>query len=167
MNKRVVLVVLSVALVVGAAFLIPVARLALVANRQGFFESSKPKDYLADRERNLDAIRVALNLTYESEGQFPEADKWMDALFTRMKTDDLTESSAKEKFHRPDVPAGKFGYAFNRAAAGKIKKDLPPGTVLVYECTQADWNASGDPGADRIPDGRAITVEGMATGNGP
>lgn len=125
------------------ALAVPFVRLGLAANRAGLLSTAEPEKYSASRAGNLKAIATALQLSYESDGQFPEASKWMDTLFTRMKTDNLSEEQAKEKLQRPGVASGAFGYAMNTAASGKLKRELPPGTVIIFESVPTGWNASG------------------------
>jgi hypothetical protein len=151
--------VVVVALIAIGVAVVPVARLALAANRAGFFEQAKPETYTASRAGNLKAITTAMDLTYESEGQYPDGAKWMDTLFTRMKTDNLTEAQAKEKFRRPGVPTEKFGYALNSEVAGKIRRELKPETVVVFESETTEWNASGDL-TKAIKGGLGLTVDG-------
>lgn len=161
MNKRrLAMAVGIVALIALGAVAVPFVRLGLAANRAGMFTQAKPETYSASRRGNLEAIKTALELAYESDGQFPDAAKWMDTLFTRMKTDNLTEDQAKEKLRRPGAPAGSFGYAMNPAAAGKLKRELEPGTVLVFESKAGQWNAVAAP-SESIPGAWGLTVEGQ------
>lgn len=119
------------------------------------------RQYTASNEANLRAMHTALMLYHDSEGQFPAADGWMDAIKNRLKAYDLASGEAEKKLIRPDL-AGKadaYGYAINTAAAGKYKDDVGgPKTPFIYESHQTTRNASGDPQKDR--DGWAIAVDG-------
>jgi len=128
---------------------------------RGFFETATPDKYVASRGANLKAIRNALMLYHDSEGQFPAANGWLDAIRPRMQTNKMTAEEAETKIIRPDLTGkpGAFGYAINSAAAGKYKDDAgPASTVLVYESTEERANASGEPD---LSDGRlGITIDG-------
>jgi hypothetical protein len=117
--------------------------------------------YTAGHEENLKAMHTALMLYHESEGQFPAANGWMDAIEPRIATSDLAPGEAEKKLIRPDL-AGKpneFGYALNAKAAGKYKDDVGDSkTILLYESKQPARNASGDPTADRS--GMAVAIDG-------
>jgi hypothetical protein len=120
---------------------------------------AKKRTYSAGNESNLKAIYTALMLYHESEGQFPTAGGWMDAIEPRIRANDMEASEAKKKLARPDLGDGQFGYAMNDAASAKYKDDVGPATtVLIYESKQTGRNAHGDPKTDR--DGYAITVDG-------
>ncbi len=122
----------------------------------------KPADraYDANTDGNLKAIRTGLMLYHESEGQFPLAAGWMDAIENRIRASDMPGDEAKKKLIRPDLAksSGQFGYALNDKAGGKYKDDVGAKTVLVYESKQVGRNAHGDPATDRS--GAAITVDG-------
>ena len=164
MKKRVILLALcAVTFAIGLFFIVPVIRLLVVAKKEGFFDEAPQQTYQGTRIGNLQAIRTALDLTYESDGQYPDAKTWMDTLFTRMKTDDMNEVTAKEKLHRPGLRPGRFGYALNSAVAGKIKKDVgdPSKAIVVYESQSTAWNAHGDPKKEGLTfDGMGLTVDG-------
>lgn len=118
--------------------------------------------YNATSEQNLKALYQAMILHHDSEGQFPAAEKWMDDIESRLRTNDLQKEEEKKKLVRPDLAGqtGKFGYAMNDAAGGKYKDDVgdPSKTPLIYESKQDSRNAHGDPSSDR--NGLAITVDG-------
>ncbi len=118
--------------------------------------------YSATSEENLKAIYQAMEIYHESEGQYPEANAWMDAIQNRLKTNDLKRGEEQKKLIRPDLlgQEGKFGYAMNSAASGKYKDDVPdPSTTpLIYESKETGKNAHGDPKENR--DGLAIAVDG-------
>ncbi len=120
--------------------------------------------YNVSREANLKAIYTALMLAHDSDGQFPPAKEWMDAIKTRLRTTDLPESEAIQKLQNPTIPAkpGVWGYALNSKLAEKFKGDIknPDTTPLVFESKNTEWNASGDPEKDRESAGWAISVSG-------
>lgn len=128
---------------------------------RGFFETATPDKYVAGREANLKAIHNALMLYHDSEGQFPAANGWLDAIRPRMQTNKMTAQEAETKIIRPDLAGkpGAFGYALNVAAAEKYKDDVGrTSTVLVYESIDERANAAGDP---ELSAGRlGITIEG-------
>jgi len=99
---------------------------------------------------NLRAMYTAMNLYHESEGQFPNADGWMDALKPYWRTDDMAEKEALKKFVNPLVQPSKegvYGYAMNDAASAKYKDDVSNGetTPLIFDSSQTGWNAHGKP----------------------
>jgi len=110
-------------------------------------DSRKMLQYEASNDANLKALRTALLQFHESEGQFPSAAGWMDAIKSRTRVDNMTQEQTDKKFVNPLYPAkaGTYGYALNDAAAGKYKGDLKPGTILVFDSTATTWNAHGDP----------------------
>ena len=118
--------------------------------------------YRAGSEENLKAIYQGLMLYHESEGQFPNANNWMDAIKNRIKTNDLIRGEAEKKLVRPDLlgQADQFGYAMNDSVAGKYKDDIsdPDHTPLIFESKSKVRNAHGDPKSERT--GLAISVSG-------
>lgn len=131
--------------------------------RGGFLSCAPPKhEYSATSEQNLKAIYQAMMLYHESEGQFPEASGWMDAIGNRISSNDLKKGEEKKKLIRPDLLGqdGKFGYAMNPAASAKYKDDVkdPSTTPLIFESKETARNANGDPEKSR--DGLAISVDG-------
>jgi hypothetical protein len=119
------------------------------------------RTYTATNESNLKALHTALMLYHESEGQFPAANGWMDAIGPRIATSDMAAGESEKKLVRPDLAgkANEFGYGLNAKAAGKYKDDVGDGkTLLIYESKQTARNAAGDPATDR--DGMAITIDG-------
>lgn len=131
--------------------------------KAGFLERPPDKHaYSATSEENLKAIYQAMEIYHESEGQYPDADAWMDAIQNRIKTNDLKRGEEQKKLIRPDLLGqdGKFGYAMNSAASGKYKDDIPdPSTTpLIYESKETGKNANGDPKENR--EGLAIAVDG-------
>jgi hypothetical protein len=116
----------------------------------------------SDSDANLKALGTAMRLYHESEGAYPQAAGWMDAIEPRLILNDLPKKEADKKLHRPDAPEGAYGYAMNDAASGKYRGDLPKGTILLFESTPTGMNAHGDPTRDGKPGGRAVTIEGDA-----
>lgn len=111
---------------------------------------------------NLKALGTGLKQYESSEGQYPDADRWMDQLLPRVTLNNLPKKEARKKFIRPDLSGGDgaYGFAMNDAAAGKYHGDLPKGTVLVFESNATGWNAHGDPKKDGRAGGSGLTVEG-------
>lgn len=111
---------------------------------------------------NLKALFTAFKLYQDSEGQYPDASKWMDQIAPRLVLNDLPKKEAEKKLVRPDLAgqADAYGYAINDAAAGKYIGDLPKGTVLLFESSATARNAHGDPKKDGKAGGRAVTIEG-------
>jgi hypothetical protein len=112
---------------------------------------------------NLKAMHTALNLYHDSEGQYPEASGWMDAIKARIKTADLKKGEEEKKLIRPALlgKEGQYGYAMNDAASGKYKDDIKdPKTPLIFESTETGKNAHGDPKTAKRPHGVAIAVDG-------
>lgn len=118
----------------------------------------------SNSDENLKALSIALRLYQDSEGQYPDADKWMDQVAPRLILNDLPKKEADKKLVRPDVGEGEFGYAINDAAAGKYKGDLKKGTILLFESAATTRNAHGDPKKDGRPGGRALTIDGDLVG---
>lgn len=118
------------------------------------------RPYSANAEGNLKAIRTALMLYHDSEGQFPQGAGWMDAIENRMTASDMTGAESKKKLIRPDLAnsPNEYGYALNDKASGKYKDDVGAKTVLVYESKQVERNAHGDAAKDKS--GAGITVDG-------
>jgi hypothetical protein len=121
--------------------------------------------YEASREGNLKAIYTGLMLYHDSEGQFPVATGWMDAIQGRIRATNMSPEEAQKKLVRPDLaPAqpGVFGYAMNDAVSGKYKGDIKnPKTVLIFESDQTGRNAHGNPANAK---GRyAVAVDGTVT----
>lgn len=136
----------------------------------GLFDRASRHDYTGTVQQNLKAIHTALMLYHDSEQQFPAASGWMDAVKTRLKTDDLNKDQEFNKLRDPRV-AGKdsevYGFAMNRAVQGKYKDDIkdPDHTILVFCSSKLGWNAFGDPAVDGPRDelrggNLAVTVSG-------
>lgn len=133
-----------------------------VLHGAGVFDKQEMRKYQGSNEENLKAIYTAMMKYHESEGQFPDAAKWMDELKPRIRTNDLTESEAEKKLVFPAYlgQPGKFGYAMNDAAAAKFKKDLNPKTPLIFDSSDLKWDAHGDPKKIPMKGGEAIAVDG-------
>jgi len=157
----VVLGVLALAFICAAIFYGPTLWDLYKTYGDALFKPEKQK-YSATSESNLQALFQGLRLHHDSEGQFPNADRWMDDIENRLKSNNLAKGEAEKKLIRPDLlgQAGKFGYAMNDAVSGKYSGDVskPGETILIYESKQNGRNAHGDPTNDR--DGLAITVDG-------
>jgi hypothetical protein len=120
----------------------------LTAWRHGFFDSGPERTYTATQVGNLRAIRTALMSYEESEGHFPEAAGWMDAIEHRLGTADLGPGEAEKKLVDPSVgKAGAFGWALNDAVSGKYHDDIrdPATTPLVFSSSVLTRNAHGEP----------------------
>jgi len=128
----------------------------------GFFEKPEKESYVADRKGNLEAIRRALMAYHDSEGAFPVADTWMDAIAKRLQTGTMSEADSKLKLIRPDLqegPGGRFGYSFNDHVSSKYIDDVgSKKTVLVWESEATNRNAHGVPASP--PEGMAIDLDG-------
>jgi hypothetical protein len=113
----------------------------------GIFDRKEMEIYNASNEKNLQALRTALMEYHESEGQFPDASHWMDAIKSRVKVDDMEASEVAKKYVNPLYPPSSnvFGYALNDAASKKYKGDLKSGTVLLFDSSDTSWDAHGDP----------------------
>lgn len=141
--------------------------LVLALYHKGFFDAmlrgDDTKRYEGTSTDNLKAMRTAL-LGYEaSEGQFPIAGGWMDAIENRLDSDVLKKGEAKKKLIYPAYlgQAGKYGYAFNSNLSGKYRGDIKdPKTPLVFESTSTGRNAAGDPAKLRKPGGLMIALDG-------
>jgi len=127
----------------------------------------KMREYEATNLDNLKAIYTALTLFEESEGKFPEAEGWLDAIENRIRASDMTEEEAAKKLRDPARSKGadEYGYALNDAVAGKYHDDIadPSKTPLVFLSTDMKRNAHGDPvkdGADPGTRAFGIAVDG-------
>lgn len=110
---------------------------------------TEKRAYNGTNDDNLRAIRTALMLYHESEGQFPQASGWMDAVKDRIQTNDLTLDQALRKLRNPTLRSkgpDVFGYAFNDALSAKYKGDIKdPKMLLVFDSSITRWDAHGDP----------------------
>jgi len=148
--------------VLAVLWLIQVGFVLADAKRAGLLDEEKTVKYQVSRDNNLKAIHKALIQAAESDGGFPEAKKWMDTAWIRLKTGDLSEAEAKDKLRVPGLASGVYGYAFNSALSGKHPDDFKgkTETIMVYESKQEIWNGCGDPAKDAMVDGKAITLAG-------
>src|SRR4051812_39192656 len=70
--------------------------------RHGFFEKgSDAHKYEGTSIDNLKYMRTALLGYEDSEGQFPQAAGWMDAIQNRLNTDDLKKGESLKKLVYP------------------------------------------------------------------
>jgi len=129
--------------------------------RHGFFEASATRKYDGDSAANLKAQYTALMLYHESEGQFPRAKGWMDAIQDRLGTNDIPKEDWGKKLIRPDLRGEKdaYGYAMNDAASAQYKRDLKnPKMPLVFESDDHGRNAHA--GEAAYAKGQAVGVDG-------
>lgn len=106
------------------------------------------RQYNGNTTRNLRAIWTAVMLYHESEGTFPPAKDWMDAIKQHMRTSDMPAEEAAKKLVDPafEGQPGKYGFALNDAVAGKYKGDIKdPKTPVIFESSDASRSAHGDP----------------------
>lgn len=126
------------------------------------------REYDGTNADNLKAIHTALMLYEESEGAFPEAEGWMDAIENRIRASDMTEEQAAKKFRDPrrSKAADQYGYAFNEVISKQYHGDIkdPATTPLVFISTDMGRNAHGDPAeiGEPVDSGRpyAVAVDG-------
>ena len=117
---------------------------------QAMLSPQQMRAYQGTSADNLRALYTAMMLEHDSEGAFPRADSWMDAIEDRITTNDMPLAEARKKFVNPFLATakpGQFGYAMNSAVAGKYKDDvpLPNTTLLLFESTDTSRNANGEP----------------------
>jgi len=132
----------------------------LAAYRNGFFDQERKKQYEGTTADNLRRLHTALMLYHDSEGQFPYAAGWMDAIENRLQTNDLLKGEGEKKLHRPEFAndSTKYGFAMNDQAGAKYKDDLPKSLILVFVSKGTERNAHGDPATQGS--GMAITLDG-------
>ena len=156
--------------IAGFVFGAPIVNALVDAWHAGFFEKGPAKHaYGGTSLDNLRALYQATQLYYDANEAMPGAATWMDDLKIYIHTNDLKTGEEMKKFVNPRLPAGDgvFGYAFNSALGGAFKENIkdPSHTVLIFECKDTKWNASGDPAKLR-PDPEleggdfAVTVDG-------
>jgi hypothetical protein len=127
------------------------------------FFKPPPREYDASMEDNLKWLHLALRQYHDSEGEFPPADEWMDAIRPYIQARDMPEEEAMKKFRNPLVTGeNAFGYAMNEAAAGQYVDDLDRKLPLIFTSTDTSWNASGEPARLLPAEGQrfGITVDG-------
>jgi hypothetical protein len=133
-----------------------------------YLSADDERKYNASAEANLKAMYTALMMYHESEGAFPPANRWMDALKNYGAASDLAKGESEKKFVSPSLAGrtGAFGYAINEAVAGKYKGDIKdPKTPFIFDSTDTARNAHGDPkrlmpSPPRPGGNRAIAVDG-------
>ena len=143
-------------------WLIQVGKTVADAKNAGLLDETQTEKYQASRENNLKSIHRALMQAADSDGEFPDAAKWMETALIRLKTSDLTEEEAKNKLRVPGAKNGDFGYSFNavfsKVHPGEIK--VKANTILVFESKATTWNASGNPESDAKDGAKGVTFEG-------
>lgn len=167
-KKPVLLIVAAIVGVLFIVFALPVIRLGVGLVNKGVFEKKENRTYNGDAKDNLKALYTALMFVHESDGQFPEAGKWMDAVKTRIQTGDMTAEEAQKKLIDPTLGGrpGAYGFAFNDACAGKYKDDIKDKkTILIFQSSDTKWDAHGDPAKlapkpPRGPSSLGITLAG-------
>lgn len=122
--------------------------------KAGLFERPlEPTVYEGDTRSNLEALHRALMATHDSDGAFPKASEWMEAIKPRMSTSG--EKQWELKYVSPALRGkdGQYGYALNEEVSGRYVDDItdPKTTLLVFDSRDASWNAHGDP-KDLLPD---------------
>ena len=134
---------------------------------QAAMSEPEMRAYHASTESNFKAIYTAMKIYEESEGAFPPADRWMDAIKGRMVVSDMTEEEAAKKLVSPSCvgKAGEFGYAMNEAASGKYSGDLDAKMPLIFDSSDTKRNASGSPekllpSPPRAGKNMAVSVDG-------
>lgn len=164
--RRTFLRLLSLAILVGLGYVaFRFGPDLLAAYRAGFFERKELQKYEGDSMSNLRAQYTAMMLYSESEGQFPYANGWMDAIGPYLKTADLKQGEAEKKLVHPRYrgETDKFGYAMADDCQAKYPKDIksPDKTLLIFESKDTARNAHGK-ASDLLPYGKApaVTVSG-------
>ncbi|MBS1717310.1 MAG: hypothetical protein JSS72_06230 [Armatimonadetes bacterium] len=138
----------------------------ITAKQRGFLDTPQQREWDATVDKNLKALYTAMMLTHDSDGQFPAADHWLDAIEARIRTSDMSEDEAEKKKHDPSVAhkPNEFGFAFNTSLAGKYKGDVknPDTTPLIFQSADLHRNAHGDPANSgaKAPRNHAISVSG-------
>jgi hypothetical protein len=132
--------------------------------RAGFFSKAPEKRTLhADTENNLNALYTAMKLHHDSEGVFPKSDTWMDKVIKRVRTEDIKKGEEKKKFIDPAAGGapGVYGFAMNDAASDKYIDDIKDKKApIVFESTETNWNAHGDPAKIGRKGGIGMAVDG-------
>ena len=126
------------------------------------------KKYEGDRETRLKELYAALKTYQQSNGQFPEASGWMDAIKPFIRVHNMTQKQSDQKLHDPTVNARNgYGFAFNKKLSNKYIGDIKnqKSTVLIYTSQNITKNASGNPKTDiakppRGGENIGITVNG-------
>ena len=114
-------------------------------------------------EINLKALYTGMMLQHDSDGQFPDSATWMDQIIKRVRNETLKAGAEKEKFVDPAAGGkpGEYGFAMNDAAAAKYKDDIKDKAMpLIFESSDTQWNAHGDPTKIGRKHGIGISVDG-------
>lgn len=150
-KKRVILMIVgAVVLVLGYIYVGPLIQLANGLVKKGVLEKAENRTYSGGTADNLRALYTAIMFVHESDGQFPDASKWMDAVKMRIQSGDMTAEESQKKLLDPALGGkqGAYGFAMNDACSNKYKGDLKdPKTILLFESSDTKWNAHGDPTA--------------------
>jgi hypothetical protein len=85
---------------------------------------------------NLKQLGLAVRIySGDNNDTYPTATNWCDAI--------LTEAGTPRIYQCPgDTAQLRSSYAFNAALSGMAEADIPPDTVLIFEC-DSGWNVSG------------------------
>lgn len=124
---------------------------------------SGTEEFKGDVAARLTVMYTAADLYHQSEDAFPKAETWTDDLLARLQTQNLKPGEAEKKLKRPDLEASadKYGFAINKAVAGKYKGDIKdPQTILIFESKDTKKNAAGDPKSDGKEGGQGVTITG-------
>ncbi|MFY9235316.1 MAG: hypothetical protein WAO58_12765 [Fimbriimonadaceae bacterium] len=113
----------------------------------GIIES---RQYQGDSKDNLKALYRALIAEHDSEGVFPLAPGWMDAIKDRITTGDMSMEEAEKKYADPALgpyQKGRYGFAMNDRASGKYAGDFskPDEILLIFTSSKTERNAHGAP----------------------
>lgn len=164
-TKRIVLAVIGVSLAGLCWWLSPLIRAVM---KVGLPTGTEQRVYEATSIENLQAIRTALLLYHDNEGQFPAADGWMDGIRPMLKTHDLSFEEAAKKLMNPaisDLKPGEFGYSMSTEVSAAFRGDLKETSILVFESPgDRKRNASGAPKTSKgnhgiTLDGNVVTIE--------
>lgn len=150
-KKRIILTIIGAAALTAAIVYVgPIIRLASALIKKGVLEKAPDRTYSSSVQANLKALYTAMMFVHESDGQFPDASKWMDAVKVRIQTGDMSAAEAQKKLLDPTVSEpGSFGFAMNDACSQKYVGDVKdPKTVLLFQSQNKAWNAHGDPKKD-------------------
>ncbi len=116
---------------------------------QDYLSPPKKREYHGTNVSNLKAMHTALMMYHDSEGRFPDASAWMDAIERQIRSYDMKdEEAAKKLVHPMFLPPkpGVHGYALNDACSGKYIDDIPDKAIpLVFDSKDTSKNAHGKP----------------------
>jgi type II secretory pathway pseudopilin PulG len=124
-------IVSGVALVMSVAVIALYSALLLPA-----LAKAKSRAQTIQCANNLKQLGLAVRLySGDNNDTLPAATNWCDAI--------MPEAGTPQIFKCPGDPAqSRCGYAFNAALSGMSEADIPPDTVLIFEC-DSGWNANG------------------------